>query len=244
MEDIVINNQLGNVIQSTAQVLEDAIDTKNNVKIDYSQIIIKDISDTSAILSAKTDSKDYKGDIGVNFKIQIGLDQLEYQYNEGGATTILGFAPGFVPSYGTNIVVSTSLYHSEGWHIADNAFYGCDALKSIILTPTHYDSFANIGSYAFYNCSNLELVTIGCDDDGRNWTYATGSYAFYGCQKLYSSNDYLLVDDGDFNDNTQHTIGEHAFENIGATTFICIIAIRQEQQLYYRMIIVLLIVAI
>ena len=54
--------------------------------------------------------------------------------------------------------------------IADNAFYGCSGLKSVIIG----NSVTNIGQYAFFNCSGLGTVTIPESVTG------IGNLAFYG----------------------------------------------------------------
>ena len=60
--------------------------------------------------------------------------------------------------------------------IGDYAFYNCINLESVTIP----NSVTSIGDYAFLNCINLESITI------PNSVTSIGHDAFYGCDKLAS----------------------------------------------------------
>lgn len=59
-------------------------------------------------------------------------------------------------------------------NIGSYAFYGCSNLKNITIPST----LESVGSYAFYGCSNLKNITL------PNNLTTIGSYAFYNCSSL------------------------------------------------------------
>jgi hypothetical protein len=77
------------------------------------------------------------------------------------------FAPAKLTKYTIPDIVTS---------IGSNAFYDCDALKSIVIP----DSVTSIGDGAFHSCSGLTSVTIG------NSVTSIGDIAFYGCTGLTS----------------------------------------------------------
>ncbi len=78
----------------------------------------------------------------------------------------------------------TSVIPDDGsvTHIANSAFRGCKALKSITIPV----SVTSIGMYAFYGCSNLTSITFGgtveqwyAIDMTNSWYGLTGDYIIY-----------------------------------------------------------------
>ncbi len=67
-------------------------------------------------------------------------------------------------------------YNGKAYKINNFAFYGCDALTSVVIP----DSVTGIGNGAFENCTSLTSVTIGSS------ATSIGYYAFLGCDELYT----------------------------------------------------------
>ena len=64
-------------------------------------------------------------------------------------------------------------YIFGAYDYSENAEYVPTTLKTVILTGS-----MNIGSYAFYNCGNLESISI------PSGVRSVGKYAFYGCANI------------------------------------------------------------
>ena len=110
-------------------------------------------------------------------------------------------------------------------NIGSYAFYDCTDLTSITIP----NSVTSIGSYAFYNCSGLTSVTIG------NNVTSIGLCAFYNCSGLTSvtiSNSVTTIDSSAFYKcssltsviipNSVTCIGSYAFYNCSGLTSVTI----------------------
>ena len=109
----------------------------------------------------------------------------------------------FTANTGDVIYVSLYKYSSSG-STAYGTFYVTGAAYPTS-TATASNGRMHIGSYAFYNCSNLTSVTIG------NTVTSIGSYAFENCSKLTSlifrdnSTWYRTTSSSDWNNVTNGT---------------------------------------
>ncbi|MFU0251940.1 adhesin [Spiroplasma sp. Moj] len=63
------NNDLGNILDNNDDTIKAAITNKNSRQVDFSQVEITDKTDTEATLTAKTDSKSYKGSVDIKYNI-------------------------------------------------------------------------------------------------------------------------------------------------------------------------------
>ena len=96
----------------------------------------------------------------------------------------------------------TSVTITSGLSIVDNAFSGCNILKSVSI-PT---SVTTIGDNAFMNCSSLSAINIETESQLNSF----GASAFNGCSSLTS----LTIP------STVITIGDSAFKGCTALTQI------------------------
>lgn len=81
--------------------------------------------------------------------------------------------------YQNNVKCSPVLNYVEitdSYKIGTSAFYGCDSLKSAVIS----EGVTEIGRYAFYECTNLSSITL------PGSLKAIDEYAFYHCINLTS----------------------------------------------------------
>lgn len=86
---------------------------------------------------------------------------------------------------------------SQLQEIADGTFWGCVALKSIIVPAPVKEIGGSKNNGAFYNCTALETVDFESDD----FCAVIGDYAYYGCSSL--AEFYIPMSVG--------TLGNYAF---------------------------------
>ena len=85
--------------------------------------------------------------------------------------------------------------------IADNCFENCHGLNEFIF-PANVTS---IGKYAFHNVHSIELIFMGC---GNNGNIAIGEYAFQNCNNVHV--EVLCLNGLKFNDSYQNVFGNNA----------------------------------
>ena len=85
--------------------------------------------------------------------------------------------------------------------IADNCFENCHGLNEFIF-PANVTS---IGKYAFHNVHSIELIFMGC---GNNGNIAIGEYAFQNCNNVHV--EVLCLNGLKFNDSYQNVFGSNA----------------------------------
>lgn len=73
-----------------------------------------------------------------------------------------------------DIVIDATYLGVPVTEIADNAFFGCSAVKSVIIP----ESVTKIGAHAFSLCSSLERITL------PDSVTSIGEYAFHACENL------------------------------------------------------------
>jgi len=125
-----------------------------------------------------------------------------------GTLTIIG--QGIMPDYNYNDQPWNSYLSSITFvvikdgviNIGSGAFYGCTNLTSVTIP----NSVTSIGNYAFYDCSGLTSVTI------PNSVTSIGNYAFYDCSGLTS----VTIP------NSVTSIGTYAFYNCSGLTSVTI----------------------
>ncbi len=109
--------------------------------------------------------------------------------------------------------ISKITFHSGMRNIGEGAFYGDSALETAIFQASAVPSGLYIGDYAFYKCSNLEVVTFEETGalNGTQYKYTTscgvkeiGAFAFSGT----SVAELLLP-------STLTALGEEAFSSVG-----------------------------
>lgn len=95
----------------------------------------------------------------------------------------------------TNATIPQTVTHDGTTYsvtsIGKEAFYACEALKSITIP----NSVISIGDWTFYGCRELTSVTIS------NSVIDIGSHAFYGCESLTSlaiPNSVMKIGNGAF----------------------------------------------
>ena len=85
--------------------------------------------------------------------------------------------------------------------IADNCFENCHGLNEFIF-PANVTS---IGKYAFHNVHSIELIFMGC---GNNGNIAIGEYAFQNCNNVHV--EVLCLNGLTFNGSYQNVFGNNA----------------------------------
>ncbi|MEE0916782.1 MAG: leucine-rich repeat domain-containing protein [Bacteroidales bacterium] len=85
--------------------------------------------------------------------------------------------------------------------IADNCFENCHGLNEFIF-PANVTS---IGEYAFHNVHSIELIFMGC---GNNGNIVIGSGAFQNCNNVHV--EVLCLNGLKFNDSYQNVFGNNA----------------------------------
>ncbi len=100
--------------------------------------------------------------------------------------------------------ISFSNYYANPLRVGNNAklYLNGELITGELVIP---DSVETIGSYAFYNCSNLTSIDI------PDSVESIGSYAFSGCSNLTS----IVIHD------SVETIGDGAFDNCVNLTIYC-----------------------
>ena len=116
----------------------------------------------------------------------------------------------------TEITVPSAYNDSNVVAIANGAFKGITSLQTINLP----DSISQIGTSAFYNCSNLSSVTVGANSQLTE----IASYAFSGCSSLTNftiPSKITIIEQGLFEDCTSITeiIIPHGVTLIGGWAF-------------------------
>lgn len=96
---------------------------------------------------------------------------LEYKLAPDGRSARVVGIGGIADS---DIVIDATYLGVPVTEIADNAFFGCSAIKSVIIP----ESVTKIGAHAFSLCTNLERITL------PDSVTSIGEYAFHACENL------------------------------------------------------------
>lgn len=115
----------------------------------------------------------------------------EYQKCKVTMIDIRAFAKGNTKDInGKDVEITSVIIPNSIKVIGEYAFSDCDALTSIVIP----ESVTEIKARAFNNCSNLVSVTFGCAS-AKDAQLTIGSYAFANCTKLELPHDHNFVDE-------------------------------------------------
>lgn len=102
----------------------------------------------------------------------IGSEGLQFAQNSDGTYSVSGIGT----CTDTEIVIPAMYNGKPVTSIGENAFYGCDFLRSLVVPS----GVTSIGNYAFHNCRQLASVSL------TDSVKTIGNYAFQGCGSLTS----------------------------------------------------------
>ncbi|MFW4370852.1 MAG: adhesin [Spiroplasma sp. hy2] len=182
LSDLIKTTDLGNILDNNDDTIFAAVNQKNgNVIDDFSQVEITDKTDTEATLTAKTDSKSYKGSVDVKYNVVLA--------------TVVDLKIDVTPTSSTATVIKDYLGQIDTSNITNrvNTFYHTNSESVItMIKPTE--------------SSVITGVVYGCDDKWNKTSQSsnidpTSGIKLDGSQLATKKGKYVV----ELSDNIGHT---------------------------------------